>query len=131
MHINRAETRSISIAAAPEAVLDLVGDPRALPRWAPGFARSIRADGAHWIVESGEQEIAIDVRVAHDAGTVDFVSAADASRGSFTRVVANAAGSEFLFTTFFPGTTGDDAVASQLAVIESELRTLRELCEAA
>jgi uncharacterized protein YndB with AHSA1/START domain len=31
-----AHTRSISIAASPRAVFELVTDPAALPRWAPG-----------------------------------------------------------------------------------------------
>ena len=52
MHTNRAETRSISIAAAPDAVLDFVGDARTLPRWAPDFARSIRPDGEYWVVDA-------------------------------------------------------------------------------
>jgi hypothetical protein len=131
MHTNRAETRSISIAAAPEAVLDLVGDARTLPRWAPDFARSIRPDGGHWVVDNGQQELRIDVRVARESGTVDFVSADDPDRGAFTRVVANGAGSEYLFTSVFPDGTDAAAVAVQLAVIESELKTVRDLCEAA
>ena len=61
---------------------------------------------------------------------MDFLSALDPRRGSFTRVVANGTGSEYLFTSFFPDDTDDSAVAAQLAVIESELRTIRDLCEA-
>jgi uncharacterized protein YndB with AHSA1/START domain len=130
MHTNRAETRSIAIAAAPEAVFDFVADARALPRWAPDFARSIRPEGAHWIVDDGRQEFAIDVRVAREARTVDFVSPADTSRGAFTRVVANGAGSEYLFTSVFGPGADEAAVAVQMAVVESELRTVRDVCEA-
>jgi hypothetical protein len=131
MHTNRAETRSIAIAAAPETVLDLVGDARALPRWAPDFARSVRPDGEHWIVDNGRQEVRIDVRVEREAGTVDFVSADDPRLGAFTRVLANGGGSEYLFTSLFPDGTDGAAVAVRLAVIESELETVRDLCEAA
>jgi uncharacterized protein YndB with AHSA1/START domain len=129
MHTNRSETRTISIQAPPDAVLDLVGDARALPRWAPAFARSVRADGAHWVIASGDGEARIAVRVARAHGTVDIVSAADPQRGAFTRVIPNGGGSEYLFTLCFPGPTGDDAVAAQMAVVEAELRTVRELCE--
>jgi hypothetical protein len=59
------------------------------------------------------------------------VSADDARQGVFTRVVPNGAGSEYLFTLFFPEATPEERVASQMAVIETELRTVRELCETA
>jgi hypothetical protein len=129
MQMNRSETRSISIDAAPEAVLDVVGDARTLPSWAPGFARAIEADGAHWRIDTGAGEARIDVRVAREHGTVDIVSADDPRRGAFTRVVPNAAGSEFLFTLFFPETVAEDGVAAQMAVVDAELRAVRDLCE--
>jgi hypothetical protein len=129
MHTNRSETRSISIQAAPDAVLDFVGDARNLPRWAPNFARSVRPDGAHWLINAGPDEGRIDVRVAREQGTVDILSAADPRRGAFSRVVANGEGSEYLFTLFFPDPAGEDAVAAQMAVVETELRSVRDLCE--
>src|SRR4051812_16867477 len=88
----RSETRSISIQAPPQAVLDIVGDARALPRWAPGFARSVRAEGAHWVVDTGAGKALIDVRVSRERGTVDIVGAHDPRRGVFTRVLANGDG---------------------------------------
>jgi len=126
MHTNRSETRQISIAAAPDRVLDVVGDARTLPRWAPGFATTIRPDGKHWVIND---EAAIDVRVDRALGTVDILSAADPRRGAFTRVVPNGGGSEYLFTLFFPGAAGEDEVAAQMAVVEEELRTVRALAE--
>ena len=94
----RAETRSISIAAPPAVVLGYVGDPRCLPEWAPAFARGVRPDGEHWLVDTGEGELRIAVRVSPGHGTVDLLSADDPTRGAFTRVVANHGGSEYLFT---------------------------------
>src|SRR6478736_2985205 len=64
MPTNRSVTSSISIQATPDAVLDLVGDAHALPRWAPGFAQSVRADGEHWIVDTGAGEARVDLRVS-------------------------------------------------------------------
>src|SRR5437762_12957451 len=83
----RAETRSISIAAPPAVVLGYVGDPRCLPEWAPAFARGVRPDGEHWLVDTGEGELRIAVRVSPGHGTVDLLSADDPTRGAFTRVV--------------------------------------------
>jgi hypothetical protein len=131
MHTNRAETRSISISASPDAVLDFVGDARTLPRWAPAFARAVRPDGEHWLVDTAEGELRIAVNVSRERGTVDLVAAHDPRVGVFTRVLGNGEGSEYLFTQFFPDGTSDEAIAQQVAVVEGELRTVRDACEAA
>jgi hypothetical protein len=122
----RTETRSIAIAAAPDAVLDYVGDARTLPAWAPAFTRSVHPEGEHWRVDAG----LIDLRVSRERGTVDIVAAADPTRGVFTRVLPNGDGSEYLFTQFFPDGTPEEAVQQQLAVVAGELRTIRDACEA-
>jgi uncharacterized protein YndB with AHSA1/START domain len=126
MPTNRSETRSISIQASPETVLDVVGDARSLPRWAPRFARTIWADDGHWVLNG---EARIDVRVAREHGTVDIVSVEDPRRGAFSRVVPNGAGSEYLFTLFFADGAGEEEVSAQMSVVEEELRAVRALCE--
>jgi hypothetical protein len=129
--ICRAETRNISIAAPPEAVLHVVGDALRLAQWAPNFASEVRAEGDHWLVRSGDAQFLIDVRVAPEQGTVDIVAAGDPRRGAFTRVVPNGEGSEYLFTLFFGDGTPDEAVAAQMATVEEELRAVRDLAEIA
>jgi uncharacterized protein YndB with AHSA1/START domain len=129
MCTNQAETRSISIAAPPATVLDYVGDPRRLPEWAPAFARGVREDGDQWLIDSGDGELRILVRVSAEHGTVDLLSADDPTRGAFTRVVHNHGGSEYLFTLFFPEGTPQDAIARQMATVEAELETVRSACE--
>jgi hypothetical protein len=126
MHTIRSETRQISIGAPPDAVLDVVGDARTLPRWAPDFAHTIRPDDGHWVING---ETPIDVKVDRARGTVDIVSVEDPRRGAFTRVVPNGDGSEYLFTLFFPDGTAETAVAKQMTVVEQELETIRGLCE--
>ncbi|RKQ93263.1 polyketide cyclase/dehydrase/lipid transport protein [Solirubrobacter pauli] len=129
MHTNRSVTRSVSIRATPEAVLDLVGDAQALPRWAPGFARSVRAAGEHWAVETSAGEALVDVRVSREHGTVDIVSVEQPTRGVFTRVLANGEGCEYLFTQFFPASAGEADVRAQVEVVDGELETVRRLAE--
>ena len=132
MHMNttaRAETRSISIAAPPGAVLALVGDPRRLPEWAPAFARGVRRDGDDWFIDAGGEQARITVHVSPEHGTVDLLSATDPTRGAFTRVVHNHDGSEYLFTLLFPDGTPETAIARQMATVEDELETVRSLCE--
>jgi hypothetical protein len=69
------------------------------------------------------------VRVSRERGTVDILAADDPRRGAFSRVIANGAGSEYLFTLQFPDGTGEDAVARQMAVVEAELRAVRDACQ--
>jgi hypothetical protein len=133
--MKRASTRSISIAVPPQVVLDLVADPTALPRWAPAFARAVRpAGGDHWVVEKGGREVRIRVRVSRELGTVDYLMA-DAppgvELGTFTRVVRNGCGSEFVFTRFYADSTSEIEMAEQQAVVAVELQTVRALCESA
>jgi Polyketide cyclase / dehydrase and lipid transport len=124
--MNRCETRSISIAAPPSTVLDFVGDPHTLPRWAPAFTRTVEPEGEHWRIDGGRL---IDVRVARERGTVDLLAADDPRRGAFSRVIPNGDGSEYLFTLQFPDGTSEAAVARQMAEVESELRAVRDACQ--
>lgn len=128
---DRTETRTIAIAAPPEAVLDVVGDATRLPEWAPAFAHAVRPDGEGWIVESGGAEFPIRLRVAPEHGTVDILAAAELPRGAFARVIPSGAGSEFLFTLSFPPGTEEAAVVAQMQTVEAELQTVRALSEAA
>jgi uncharacterized protein YndB with AHSA1/START domain len=62
--LGRAETRSISIAAPPETVLELLGDARRLPDWAPAFALAVEPVGQDWLVDSGAGQLRLRVRVS-------------------------------------------------------------------
>jgi hypothetical protein len=130
--MQQAVTRSISIAARPQVVMDLVGDPLELPRWAPVFARRIQPDGGNWIVASAAGELRINVRVSREHGTVDFLAAgtpAGVDVGAFSRVMTNGDGAEYMFTRFFAGDADEHVIAEQMAVVEEELRTVKAVCE--
>lgn len=128
--LGHAETRSISIAAPPATVIDLLSDPRRLPDWAPAFASAVEPDGQDWLIDPGGARLTIRVQVSLDHGTVDLLRTGDPSRGARMRVLHNEDGSEFVFTLIFPVGTTNDAVAKQMTIVESELRTVRDLCEA-
>jgi Polyketide cyclase / dehydrase and lipid transport len=127
----RAETRTISIAAPPAAVLDVIGDGRRLPEWAPAFAEAAEPEGDRWRITSGGASFAVEVRVARAAGTADILSAEDERRGAFLRVLPNGEGAECLFTLFFPPAADEAAVQAQMATVEAELAAVRRLAEAA
>jgi polyketide cyclase/dehydrase/lipid transport protein len=126
MPTNRTETRSISIQAPPEAVLDVVGDARMLPRWAPNFAETVRAEGDYWRVND---ELLINLRVVRELGTVDILRVERPPTGAYSRVIPNGDGSEYQFTLFFPDSADESVITRQMTVVEEELRAVRALCE--
>jgi hypothetical protein len=132
--MQRSDTQAISIDAPPSAVIDLLSDAAEFPRWAAGFARAVRVDGDDWIVDTGEGEVRLRVRVSRELGTVDYLLA-DAlpgrEIGAFSRVVPNGRGSDFVFTQFFADDMRDADLADQKAVVAVELQTVRALCERA
>jgi hypothetical protein len=129
--MQRSDTQTISIDAPREAVLDLVSNPTAFPRWASGFARAVRVDGPDLVVETGGDEVRLHVRVSREHGTVDFLpaSALRAELGVFTRTVPNGRGCDFALTRFFPDAMTATEVDDERAVVAVELQTVRVLCE--
>jgi Polyketide cyclase / dehydrase and lipid transport len=126
----RAETRTISIDAPPSTVFAFLSDARKLPEWAPKFAPTVAPVGDDWAIGSGAGSFVIRLRAASGAATVDIVSPEAETRGAHMRVLHNGRGSEFIFTLIFPVGTSEAVIAQQMRVVEGELRTVREICEA-
>ena len=68
----RADTKAISIHAKSKQVVDFLSDPTNLPRWAVGFAKSVRRDGDRWIVTTGGGEVSLRIVTEPRAGVVDY-----------------------------------------------------------
>jgi hypothetical protein len=81
------------------------------------------------VVDSGGQQLRVRIKASADCGTVDIVSADDERIGSFSRVIPNGEGSEFLFTLLFPQGTDQAAIDAQMTVVEGELEAVRSLVE--
>jgi len=126
--LGRAETRSISIAAPPENVLRLLGEPRMLPEWAPAFAEAVEPADPDWLINPGPGEFRIRARVSAEYGTVDLLDPRDLRRGAHMRVLSNGDGSELLFTLVFPASVDKQSIGQQMATVEAELRAVRDLC---
>ena len=127
----RSDTQAISIEAAPSKVLQLVSNPENLPRWAVGFARSIRREGGRWLVSTGGGEIPLRVLFDARSGTVDFwmVPAPGVEALAASRVIPRGAAAEYTFTQFqLPGMP-DDAFEKSVKALQHELQVLKALAE--
>ena len=122
----RSDTQAVTIAADPKEVLAFVGDGDNLPRWAIGFAKSVRPDGDRWIVTTGQGEVPTRIDVDERTGTVDFhmEPAAGAVATAFSRVVPNGDGAELTFTQLQQPGTPDEVFEQLVAAVAHELVAL-------
>lgn len=125
----RAATQTISIAAPPVAVFEVIADPLRLPEWAPTFARAVEPVGKRWKVTTWTgQEIADVVAVREPAWTVDIVRGAHRqTAGPRLRAIPSDRGSELIYTTLFPLGTADAVVDARTRAVGDELETIRAL----
>lgn len=95
-----SDTRTISIDASPQDVVAFVAEPRNLPRWAIGFAKSVRQDEGRWVVTTGQGEVGVTIDADEQSGTVDFrMEVGPAVEAvAYSRVLPNGDGAEYVFT---------------------------------
>jgi hypothetical protein len=127
----RSDTQSVMIEARPKDVLDFITDGANLPRWAIGFAKSVRRGNPHWIVTTGQGEVATTIVVDEAAGTVDFhmQPAPGAEATAYTRVLPNGDGAEFVFTQFQQPGMPAEVFDGLVAAVGHELVALKALLE--
>ncbi len=129
----RSDTQSVTIVARPEDVLAFVGDGENLPRWAIGFAKSVRRCESGWMVVSAQGEIPTSIVVHEESGTLDFhmQSAPGSEATAYARVVANGEGCEFIFTQMQQPGVPDEVFDQLVAAVSHELAALKALLEVA
>lgn len=124
---------SVSIERPPEEVYRFTANPENLPRWARGLSGSILKVGDEWIADSPMGKVRVRFVERNDLGVLDHdvtLPSGDTVRNPM-RVVANAAGSEVVFTLFRrPGMTRAQ-LAADAAAVEKDLRALRRILRAA
>lgn len=123
---------SVYIARRPAEVYEFASDPRNLPRWAAGLARSeVRKEGDEWVVEAsfGKATVKFAKKNAFGVMDHDVTLESGVTVHNPMRVVPNGEGSEFIFTLMRqPGMT-DEQYAADRAAVEKDLRTLKDLLE--
>lgn len=127
----RADTKTVSIDAPAADVVRLLSDPANLPRWAVGFARSVRREDGRWIVRTASGELPVRIESDERTGVVDFVMSPKpgVEVRAASRVVARGAACEYIFTQFQTPGMPDEAFLQSVRALEHELQVLKALAE--
>jgi hypothetical protein len=121
-----ADTQTTTLSVSAEEVFAFLAQPENLPRWAVGFARSIRREGDDWMVQTAQGEMPIRVVADAARGTIDFHMrvAPEHEAIAYSRVIPNDSGAEYVFTQFQLPSMTDDVFAAQRAALAEELAIL-------
>lgn len=125
---------SVYIARRPAEVYEFASDPRNLPRWAAGLARSeVRRDGDAWVVDGafGRARVRFVERNSFGVMDHDVTLESGVTVHNPMRVVPNGEGSEFVFTLIRQAGMSDTQFAEDKAAVQNDLKTLKALLERA
>ncbi|WP_203141626.1 SRPBCC family protein [Marinobacter mangrovi] len=123
---------STYIARSPEAVYAFASDPRNLPQWAAGLARSdVRPSGEEWMVDAPFGRVTIRFARTNEFGVMDHDVTLDSGVTVHNpmRVVPNGEGSEFIFTLFRRDDMTEDQFDADRQAVEADLASLKALLE--
>ena len=123
---------SLYIACRPAEVYDFASDPRNLPRWAAGLARSeVRKEGDEWVADSPLGKVRVKFAPKNPYGVLDHDVRLESGVTVHNpmRVVPNGEGSEFIFTLMRQPGMSDEKFAEDKAAVEKDLKTLKEFLE--
>jgi pimeloyl-ACP methyl ester carboxylesterase len=126
-----SRTLSISIERPAAEVYEFASNPENVQKWAKGLGKSVRKQGAGWIVEMPEGPAKIRFAGKNTFGVLDHYVTTSSGTEVYVpmRVLSNGAGSEVLFTLFrLPGVS-DERYAEDARMVERDLRTLKDLLE--
>ena len=127
----KSRTVSVFVKCPPSDVYGFVVDPRNLPQWARGLCRSIRPSDDAWLVESPLGEVRLRFVPPNAFGVLDHVVTFANGQEVLNpmRVVQNGDGSEVLFTLFQSNGMSDLQFVEDVAMVERDLRMLKEILE--
>ncbi|HEU4748923.1 MAG TPA: SRPBCC family protein [Gemmatimonadaceae bacterium] len=123
---------SIYIARGPTEVYEFASDPKNLPRWAAGLARSeVRKDGDDWIADAPFGQVRVRFVQRNSLGVMDHDVTLDSGVTIHNpmRVVPHGDGSEFVFTLIRQPGMSDARFIEDKAAVENDLKTLKALLE--
>ena len=125
---------SVHIARPTAEVYEFASDPRNLPRWASGLARSaVRKEGDEWVADAPFGTVRLRFAEPNPFGVLDHDVTLESGVTIHNpmRVVRNGPGSEFVFTLIRQPGMSDAQFAEDRAAVEKDLATLKRLLEGA
>lgn len=123
---------SVTIDRPSIDVYEFASDPRRLPLWAAGLARSnVTREGDEWITDSPMGRVVIRFAQKNPYGVLDHDVTLESGMTfrNPMRVVPNGEGSECTFTLIRQPGMSDEKFAEDRAAIEKDLMTLKDLVE--
>jgi len=128
------ETRtvSVSIRESPQKVYEFAADPAKLPKWAPGFVKSIANRDGQWVAQTTMGEVTFAFAERNSFGVLDH-GVTLPSGETFSnpmRIVANGQGSEVLFTLFRHAPMTEAEFDRDATVVLGDLEKLKAVIEA-
>ncbi|MET0554684.1 MAG: SRPBCC family protein [Vicinamibacteria bacterium] len=123
---------TVTIARPPAEVYAFASDPRNLPRWAAGLARSeVRPDGDEWIAEAPFGTVRVRFVPRNALGVMDHDVTLESGLTVHNpmRVMPNGEGSEFVFTVIHRAELSDEEFARDVAAVAKDLASLKALLE--
>ncbi|MGN6104302.1 MAG: SRPBCC family protein [Kofleriaceae bacterium] len=122
---------SIAIARPPAEVYAYAREPSNLPRWAAGLSGAIEHIDGEWIADSPMGKVKVRFVDENPFGVLDHVVVLPSGQAVYNpmRVVANAEGSEVIFTLFRRPEVSDAELAADAAAVARDLAALKALLE--
>jgi hypothetical protein len=122
---------TVSIDRPPAEVYRFCADPRNLPRWAPGVARSVHQVDGVWIAESpmGPVKVRFVDENSFFVLDHDVTLPSGATVHNPMRVLPNGGGSEVVFSLFQQPGTSASAFEDDARAVARDLGTLKALLD--
>ena len=126
-----SRTLSVSIACPLGKVYEFLSNPENFPKWAKGLGKSVRKDGADWIVDTPQGPMKVRFADKNNFGVLDHYVTTDSGVEVYVplRVLSNGPGSEVIFTLFRLPEMSDEKYAEDMKLVEQDLRTLKDILE--
>ena len=128
----RSLTVTVEIATSPDDVMAYASDPRHLPLWAPGFARSVKqqSDGS-WLVQMVEGTVTMWFTPPNADGILDHTVRLANGTEVFNqmRVTACHIGSQVSFVLNQTADMSDEQFEFDAELVRSDLDRLRVILE--
>src|SRR6187402_2789077 len=129
--IHPSRTLSLSIEAPFQKAYDYISDAANLPKWAPGFFRSMRLVDGKWVADTTIGPVGFRFAERNPFGVLDhFVKTeSDPETANPMRLVPNGSGCELLFTLFRTEEMTEEQFQEDAETVLKDLRGLKAILE--